>query len=185
MVSKLISLIKVVLTVFISSFICVYALHYAYNILSPYYVEAQTNTSEEAICKILEEKYPSAYTPYKNLDNLIYNYPNITHIYKLSFAQKMPLYVYTIHEKDFSSDITYLLILDSLGYVEDLIFLPNGKTPFALDYLTDTSVLDTIRGQQAQYLDIDATTSVSTPTDHIYRGIESATSHFSNEVQSK
>ncbi len=174
-----------VFIIIITTFICVTSLTIANNALTPYYVEAKNKVSEEAAFSILQEKYPDAYFPYKNLDSHINDFNNIDHIYKLSFTQKMPVYVYTITQSDLGTPFTYLVIFDALGYLQDIIFLTTNEELYTNDFTSNGNIATMLKGQKAPLIEYDATSSASPASNFIKRGINSAALNFTYEVKAQ
>lgn len=169
----------------ITCLLCTLSVYLISNILTPFYVQASSSVSEESIFKILQEEYPSAYLPFKNLDEYINGYDGIDHIYKVSFTQKMPLFVYVMTKNDYSTSITYLVIFNDLGEIENLIFLNNFDTPYKKAYLDSEEFLKSIEGQKAPYNTLDSIASISRSANFIIEGIEDASLNFTYEVNTK
>ncbi len=181
-IKKNINSVFIILTVTI---VCVGIIYISNYALSPYYKEAKSKVSQETALSILQEKYTNAYLPYKSLDNLIGEYKGIDHIYKLTFTQEMPIYVYTVTESDLGTPFTYLVIFDALGYLDDVIFLSTDNNLYSNDFTTNGNIAYMLKGQRAPHIEYDATTSASPASDFIKKGIDTAATHFAYEVKIK
>ncbi len=174
----------VITTVFVifSIHICGYIVTKTAYSLKPFYVEANNIVSEDTVNDILLEKYPDAYFPYKNLDHKIKDYSNIEHIYELTFTQKQPIYAYTMTTSTLGTYITYLVVFDAQGYIQDIVFL-NGTTSFYFDtFYSEDGVVDTLVGSKAPHLESVEFTNEMITSNYILKSVKSAAKNLVYEV---
>ncbi len=171
--------------IIISSLVCVAILVEAKTKLEPFFVRASENVSDEAIFKVLNDNYEDAYYPYKNLAYLINDYESIEHIYKLEFTQKLPLYAYVIQERDYTTPVTFLIVFNSVGGIDNIIFLKQYSSLYDSSYMKNKNIADVFEGQKAPNINTDSIASVTPSAIFIQNAIENAAKHFTYEVKLK
>ncbi len=184
MPKKIIKYSIMILSSLFLSVLCIGILNTIYTSLTPYYKYTESMLSEDAVFEILKDQYPNAYYPYKNLDYLINDYEGISHIYKLSFPQKSPKYVYSIKESSLTSVYSFLVIFSEHGTLEDIIFLNEDYNQFQNSTNETTKLMNKLRGTEAKDIIIDSVSGASIESNYILKGINSAANNFIYEVQS-
>lgn len=180
----MIKTITTTLIISLSFLICVFFINSTNASLEPYFVQASNRTNEDAVDKLLKEKYPLAYFPFNNLDNKINSYSYIDHINELAFTQAKPLYAYTLTTSAIGTSITYVVVFDSLGYIDNIYFLNGEGSMFYSTFYAENGIVDTLVGSKAPYITTANQSIDSSTTSYIRKGVESAALNFVYEVKS-
>lgn len=186
MKSKVLHKFKIIfisLIILFSILVCVSIISVTSTLLSPYYSKVENQMSDFTVSNILLEKYPSAYTPYKELDHLIYEYEYIQNIYKVNFPQKMPLYVYLMSSGDLINQSTYLVIFNDEYEIEDIIFLDENRSMDDSSFFDNMEFVESLLGYTAHDIELGLIDEIKDSKNYILSGVRSAALNLIYEVK--
>lgn len=174
--------LKSLIAIIIISFCSVLVLNRANNLLLPFILSNEETISGSLIDTKLKELYPESHIPFQDLDTFVSAYDDLNHLSLMRFTQKLPFYAYTVTESGYNGPITFIIVFDSSGYIDNLYYISSYESEDRGDYIESDEFIDSIVGQKAPFVTVDTVAGVSVSTGAMKRGITNASENFFYEV---
>lgn len=174
--------LKSLIAITIISYVAFFTLQSANNFLLPYILSNNEVVSVSSVDNKLKEIYPESHLPYQDLDTFIEGYDNLKHLSLMRFTQKLPFYAYTVTEQGYNGDISFIIVFDSSGYIQNLTYISSYESSGRGDFIESEEFIESILGQKAPYVNVDTVAGASISTGAMKRGITTASENFFYEV---